>query len=644
MKPLHIGIRFKLIIAFLFVSVLPLLTVVYFAARQGNIQEQQLQKLQSQNTAILGQLEEFVQQQFSLEEEGRKQLQNFIIQLDENHEGTLSELEIAIQERQVFFVALVVVMVLVSIGAAIFLGRRFAAPLRQLTGLARRISQGEITQHVHVRGADEIGQLSRAFQEMTQYMQEMTVTANAIADGNIGTIAKPESQRDLLRTAFYTMGQYLNHIVEVAHRISNGDFIGTVHLKSRDDVLGKAFQKMTSQLAETIQHIKGEVQSIGRSSEISADRSEQEMKMVEEVLSSTEETSSSMMQMQASVEEVSQNMASLSTSVDETAAAIEQMNRSMKQIATNSQGLSDSAKETFVVIQSIGETIQRLVTAANQAESSSKEATESAMAGQEAVREIIDGMKIIQHVVASSAETIKTLGNRSKEIGSITDVISDIADQTSLLSLNASIIAAQAGEHGRGFAVVAQEVKELANRSINAVKEIGAVINTVQEESDKAVQSMEEGLEAVENGVKLANRGGDALDTILASVQKALDFIADNTRIAEEQAALSDSVREYMEHVLSVVEENTSAITEQQTSSAQVADAVEQIQTLAAQVKRATTEQTRGTRHVLEAMEKVTTLVQESSLRAQEMVKFSRDLAKDTTMLIELLDKFRVEQ
>jgi methyl-accepting chemotaxis protein len=118
---------------------------------------------------------------------------------------------------------------------------------------------------------------------------------------------------------------------------------------------------------------------------------------------------------------------------------------------------------------------------------------DSANAGQLAVREIIEGMKVIQRVVATSAETINVLGSRSREIDSVVDGISGIADQTSLLSLNASIIAAQAGEHGRGFAVVAQEVKELANRSLSSAHEIGQLIKGIQTELQKAIQSIEEG-------------------------------------------------------------------------------------------------------------------------------------------------------
>lgn len=637
MKRIHIGLQSKLVIAFLLISVIPLVIVMYFASRQGRRIDQEIMEIQNHHAKIITDLTSYTQQHNTMKEDVL--LQNLITQLQESNQYVSGEFA---RNRQILFLVIIIVVTFVSSAVALILGKILTDPIIHLTEIAHKISQGELEQHAYVRARDEIGRLSEAFQSMTGYMKKMAHTANHIANGNIREMVQPKSPNDLLGNAFYTMEQYLNNIVDIAHRISNGNFVNTIELKSSEDVLGNAFRKMNTNLAETIRQINGEVRTIGTASETVAQRSEQDLKIVEDVLSSAEETSSSMMQMQASVEEVSGNMSSLSASIEETASAVEEMTMSMKQIANSSTGLSDSAGETFVIVQKIGETITRLVTTANQAESSSKEASESANAGQTSVREIIEGMKVIQGVVSTSAETIKVLGNRSEEIGSITDVISEIADQTSLLALNASIIAAQAGEHGRGFAVVAQEVKDLAHRSLVAAKEIGDLIKGVQAESNRAVQSMEEGLQAVENGVLLANRGGDALETILASIQKALEFIADNTRIAEEQAALSDQVREYMKHVLTVVEEITRAITDQQKGSAQVIEAVEQMRDLAEHVKRATTEQTRGTGHVLEAMENVTMRVKESSAQAHEMVKFSAELAKETATLAEILKQFHV--
>ena len=670
MKRIEMGIRVKLILAFLVVSLIPLFVIVYFGSHQGMLLGEKIDQFQTQNEKIATALTAYHKQlqtdreslltmldEFATDNDAAARLQQQITTILDGQETSLSQLITEFQKgnqtifaefsdwsrrRTGFFAWLLLLVTLAVGGIAFFLGKKLTRPIVQLTEVARRIARGEIEQQIDVRAKNEIGQLSRAFQAMRRYMNDMAQVANSIAQGNIKEMPAPQSPHDVLGNAFHTMGQYLSAIVKNAHQVANGNFANPIAAKSSDDVLGSAFRTMTTNLIDAIRHIKNEVQKIEQSSDTAAKRSEQDLKMVEDVLSSAEETSSSMMQMQASVEEVSENMKALSVSIEDMVTSIEEMNMAMKHIAANSTGLSESAQETFGVVQEITQAIERLVATSQQAESSSREASESANAGQTSVRAIIEGMGVIQEVVSSSAERIKALGSRSEEIGSITNVIRDIADQTSLLALNASIIAAQAGEHGRGFAVVAQEVKELATRSSNAAKEIDQLIKGVQTESQQAVQSMVEGRQAVEHGVVLANRGGETLERILASVEKALESIADNTRIAHEQAAFSEQVRAYMEKVVTMVNEIARATDEQRQGAAQITNAVGNMRDLAEQVKRATTEQTRGTHHVLEAMDSVTLRVQESSTRAQEMTKFSAELAKETRGLVELLSQFNI--
>ena len=666
MPNVRFGLRAKLIAAFLAVALIPLSIMMSLATLQGrklydvidefsrNAAEiemaftAQIASFREMSAGMAGRIQqdaESAEELMGLESafsEHADLLSEMRTRIRASHAVHLEQLNDYFNRRDLTFIGLLMVFALIASVAAWGLGEFWTRPILQLTGIARKMAEGDFDHSIHIRANDEIGLLRTAFVDMSDYMKEMAAVATHIADGDLSKMRAPRNSRDLLGSAFHTMEQYLRNISDVAREIAAGNLTYTIQAKSADDVLGTAFQHMRARLTTTLRQVKEEVHVIEQASEDTAQRSAQDMKMVEDVLSSAEETSSSMMEMQASVEEVSANMKSLSGAIEETVTSIEEMTITIQQVASNSTGLSNSAEETFGVIQQIGKAVERLVETSNQAELSSREASESANAGQVSVREIIDGMAVINHAVSTAGDMIKALGRRSEEIGSITSVITDIADQTGLLALNASIIAAQAGEHGRGFAVVAQEVKELANRSSNAAREIEDLIKGVQAESQQAVTSMAEGRKAVEAGVTLANRGGEALDIISSSVERALGSIAENTRTAHEQASLSEHVRTYMEDVVTMVNEIARATDEQQQGAAQITQAVGNMRTLSEQVNRATTEQTRGTHHVLEAMESVTTRVQESSNRAQELARFSAELAHQTHALMELFKQFNI--
>ena len=134
--------------------------------------------------------------------------------------------------------------------------------------------------------------------------------------------------------------------------------------------------------------------------------------------------------------------------------------------------------------------------------------------GGEAVRRTIDGMNTIRETIQETSKRIKRLGESSQEIGNIVELISDIAEQTNILALNASIQASMAGEAGRGFAVVADEVQRLAERAANATKQIEVLVRTIQTDTNEAVVSMERSTTDVVGGALLAENAGAALEEI----------------------------------------------------------------------------------------------------------------------------------
>jgi twitching motility protein PilJ len=171
-----------------------------------------------------------------------------------------------------------------------------------------------------------------------------------------------------------------------------------------------------------------------------------------------------------------------------------------------------------------------------------RHSVEVAHKGGEAVRRTIDGMNAIRETIQETSKRIKRLGESSQEIGNIVELINDIAEQTNILALNASIQASMAGEAGRGFAVVADEVQRLAERSTNATKQIEVLVRTIQADTNEAVVSMERSTTDVVGGALLAENAGAALDEIEQVSNQIASLVQNISSSARQQAGAAADV------------------------------------------------------------------------------------------------------
>jgi len=180
------------------------------------------------------------------------------------------------------------------------------------------------------------------------------------------------------------------------------------------------------------------------------------------------------------------------------------------------------------------------------------------------VRRTIEGMNTIRETIQDTAKRIKRLGESSQEIGNIVELINDIADQTNILALNASIQASMAGEAGRGFAVVADEVQRLAERSANATKQIEVLVRTIQSDTNEAVVSMERSTTDVVGGALLAENAGAALEEIEQVSNQIASLVQNISGSAREQSGAAATVTRNMSRLQEInveTEASTSATT-----------------------------------------------------------------------------------
>jgi twitching motility protein PilJ len=210
----------------------------------------------------------------------------------------------------------------------------------------------------------------------------------------------------------------------------------------------------------------------------------------------------------------------------------------------------------------------------NAAESAdvSQHSVEIAKTGAETVRRTIHGMDTIREQIQETSKRIKRLGESSQEIGDIVELINDIADQTNILSLNAAIQAAMAGEAGRGFAVVADEVQRLAERSGNATKQIEALVKTIQTDTNEAVISMEQSTAGVVSGAKLAEDAGEALGEIENVSNRLADLIEAISSNAGQQSNAAANISDTMNVIQEITTQTSAGTNETAASIGNLAD------------------------------------------------------------------------
>ena len=223
------------------------------------------------------------------------------------------------------------------------------------------------------------------------------------------------------------------------------------------------------------------------------------------------------------------------------------------QISKTSVKVANEATEVALASKEMASTSVVIANNCQLAAASAQQALESAQNGAVVVENSINVMKDIATTVQESSRTVSSLGERSKQIGTIISSIKDIAGQTNLLALNAAIEAARAGDNGRGFAVVADEVRALSERTTAATHEISQMISAIQNETVLAVTAMERGVHQVESGTAEAACSGEALRNILNQVNTVAAQVRQIAAAADEQTATTEAISRNIDTITATI-------------------------------------------------------------------------------------------
>lgn len=288
----------------------------------------------------------------------------------------------------------------------------------------------------------------------------------------------------------------LKQVTRTAESIANGDLSGNIASFSRNDEIGglmQSFNKMIKMLREQNQEILKGVNVIASTSS----------------------------QIIASTTQIAASSAETAAAISETSTTVEEVQQAAKQSAQKAKNVADSAQRLAQIFQN----------------------------GQKAVDETANGMNSIREQMESIAQTIVRLSDQSQSIGGIIASVTDIADQSNLLAVNAAIEAAKAGEQGKGFAVVAQEIKNLAGQSKQATLQVRNILNDIQKATSAAVMATEQGSKAVETGVKQSTQAGEAIRILSESSNEAVQAAIQIVASSQQQVIGIDQVGVAMQNI-----------------------------------------------------------------------------------------------
>ncbi|MFJ7638834.1 methyl-accepting chemotaxis protein [Peribacillus sp. NPDC097225] len=325
----------------------------------------------------------------------------------------------------------------------------------------------------------------------------------------------------------------LNKVMQLVVDISKGDLTQTSDIDTKDEVgvLAKSMNEMVSNLRNMM---KGAFQT-----------SDQVAASSEELTASAEQTSKATADISSAIQMIADGAGSSAASLEESSTELGEVSLSIHHMAESSHAIAKSGLHV----------------------------AEQAKLGGEFVDKTALQIQTISQSVDKSGEAIQSLDKRSQEIGEITKAITEIANQTNLLALNAAIEAARAGEHGKGFAVVADEVRKLAEQSQHSSTQIAELIKEIQEDMMKSNQSINQVKLDVKEGLGIVSKTEESFKVILDSIKDSSDQIEEMVATSEQ---MSDSAQEVLTNLTSITtiarnatghSQNVAAATEEQLAS-----------------------------------------------------------------------------
>jgi methyl-accepting chemotaxis protein len=471
---------------------------------------------------------------------------------------------------------------LLAFGASLWLARGLVEPILQLKAAAERVGSGDLTGEIERSGPEEIRDVAGSFASMATSLRS--------------TVARVAGAADRVEA---TAGQ----------------------IAGISDRLGRVVSEQTAgqaRAAESMRRINEQVDGIFESAAESA----------EALDIAVDGSSQSFRQLERTGAELAGTADGLQEETEAIGSAIDQMARTGVEVARQTDALLPAVDTTAAAMLQMERSAREVSTGAKDAAALSRNVIESADRGQSHVLQTVGSMEEIREATHEAEQAVQELGRGVREIGAFLTEIDEVADESALLALNASIIAAQAGEHGRAFAVVADQMKELADRVMGGTQEIYRLVSTVQGGMSRAVGAIEKGTQRVASGVERAELAGRSLEEITGAARRTGEKMAVIATATAQQTQSASAVSRAMEQVRSGVETIRAAGQEQSRGNVLVQRSAESLRDVAGRVRAAIAAQTQGTGRIGSSIETVHKSVVEINRALREQLEACREASR----------------
>lgn len=477
--------------------------------------------------------------------------------------------------------------------------RPVIAALNKSMIFAQKIAEGHLDAKLEIKRNDEIGHLAKALRAIPQtfnaVMDEYATLEKKIGIGDLAAVGDPSK----FSGDFAKLIQGTNTILDrfrviienipplvitldnkhqaryanaSARALVGENYKGKtcLELVGREDydtpqcALRRSIERKTIETSETVAHPAGRVMDVKYTAIPLFDENNELVSVFQLVTDLTEIKST-----QRNILEVASQALEIS---DRTATAADELSAQVDQTMKGTEIQRDRVSSTATAMEEMNSTVLEVARNAGQTRTQAEATQKRATEGSDLVQQVIQAIEQVNQVTLELERDMQHLGKQAENIGSVMNVISDIADQTNLLALNAAIEAARAGDAGRGFAVVADEVRKLAEKTTEATSEVGESIRGIQTSATSNIGRVAKAGEVVKHSTDLAVNSGEALNEILSLANNTFELITGIAAAAEEQSATSEEINHAVEEINNIAGETAEGMNNSAQAVAELAN------------------------------------------------------------------------